>query len=313
MLKLAARRILMTIPVMFIVALLVFGLIYLAPGDPAVVFAGDQATPQQIADIRVRMGLDQPFLIQFGTWLWNVVHGDLGRSLVSNVPVTELIAQRLEPTLSLTALTLIFSVLTAVPLSLLAAWQRGKTFDRLVMLMGVAGFSIPVFVLAYCVIYIFAIELHWFPVQGYQPLSSGFWPWLRSLILPSFALGSGYVALISRIGRASLIEVLEQDYIRTARAKGASTSAILFRHSLKNAAVPIVTVVGLGVGLLIGGAVVTETVFALPGVGRLVADAILRRDYPVIQGVVLLFSFSYMLINLVVDLLYPYFDPRIRY
>ncbi|WP_394713669.1 ABC transporter permease [uncultured Roseibium sp.] len=313
MLMLSARRILMTIPVMFIVALIVFGLLYLAPGDPAVVFAGDQATPEQIAAIRSRMGLDQPFFIQFVTWLWNILHGDLGRSLVSNVPVTQLIAQRIGPTLSLTTLTLVFSVLTAVPLSLFAAWQRGKLIDRAVMLMGVAGFSIPVFVLAYCLSYIFAVELRWLPVQGYKPLSAGIWPWLRGLLLPALALGSGYVALISRIGRASLVEVLQQDYIRTARAKGGATVTILFRHALKNAAVPIVTVVGLGIGLLIGGAVVTETVFALPGIGRLAADAILRRDYPVIQGVVLLFSFSYMLINLLVDLIYPFLDPRIRH
>lgn len=313
MLKLAARRIAMTIPVMFLVALLVFSLLYLAPGDPALLFAGDQATPAQVEAIRARMGLDQPFLVQFGTWLGNLARGDLGVSLVSNLPVTTLIAQRLEPTLSLTLLTLVWSVLVAVPLGVLAAWRRGTPIDRVVMLIGVMGFSVPIFVFGYGVSYIFAIQLRWLPVQGYKPLAEGLWPWLRGLILPAAALGTGYVALISRISRAALVEVLHQDFIRTARAKGAAPGQLLFRHALKNAAVPIVTIIGLGVGLLIGGAVVTETVFALPGVGRLTADAILRRDYPVIQGVVLMFSFSYMLINLLIDLTYPLFDPRIRY
>ena len=313
MLGFALRRILLTVPVMLLVAMLVFGLLYLAPGDPAVVFAGDQATPEQIAHIRSHMGLDRPFLLRFGTWFWNLLHGDLGTSLVSNVPVVGMITQRLELTLSLMVLTLVCSVLIAVPLGIVAAWKRGTAIDRGIMALGVAGFSMPVFVLAYCASYVLAIELRWLPVQGYSPLSAGFGPWLRSLILPAIALGGGYVALISRISRASLVEVLQQDYIRTARAKGAPTRTVLLRHALRNAAVPIVTVIGLGAGLLIGGAVVTETVFALPGVGRLVADAILRRDYPVIQGVVLLFSFSYMLINLLVDLLYPLLDPRIRY
>ncbi|WP_267902375.1 ABC transporter permease [Chachezhania sediminis] len=313
MLKLAFKRILMTVPVMFLVALLVFSLLYLAPGDPAVVFAGDQATPEQIEMTRQRMGLDQPFVQRFGTWLLNLAQGDLGTSLISNVPVAKLIGQRLEPTLSLTLLTLVWSALVAIPLAILAAWKRGSLIDRGVMLLGVAGFSIPIFVLAYILSYVFALELRWLPVQGYKPLSDGLWPWFRSLIMPAAALGAGYVALISRIGRTALVEIMQQDYIRTAKSKGANPRIVLFRHALKNAAVPISTVIGLGVGLLIGGAVVTETVFALPGVGRLTADAILRRDYPVIQGVVLLFSFSYMLINLAVDLLYPIFDPRIRY
>lgn len=312
MLRIAIKRILMTLPVMFLVALLVFSLLYLAPGDPAVVFAGDQATPEQIEQTRQRMGLDQPFAYRFGTWIVNLTKGDLGTSLISNVPVVELIAQRLEPTLSLTVLTLLFSALVAIPLAILAAWNRGGIIDRAIMLASVAGFSIPIFVLAYVLSYVFALELRWLPVQGYKPLSEGIGPWFRSLILPSMALGAGYIALIARIGRASLVEILQQDYIRTARSKGAAPGRVLFGHALRNAAVPISTVIGLGIGLLIGGAVVTETVFALPGVGRLTADAILRRDYPVIQGVVLLFSFSYMLINLVVDLLYPVFDPRIR-
>ena len=313
MLKFAIRRIAATIPVMGLVALIVFSLLYLAPGDPALVLAGDQATAEQIQQVRINLGLDQPFWVRFGGWLWAILHGDLGTSLISNVPVTTLILQRLEPTLSLMVLTLLWSVLVAVPLGVFAAWKRGTPIDRLIMGFGVLGFSVPVFVFAYCLSYVFAVEVRWMPIQGYVPLSRGFWPWLNSLILPAAALGSSYVALISRIGRAAMIEILQQDYIRTARAKGAGSISILFSHALKNAAVPIVTVVGIGVGLLIGGAVVTETVFALPGLGRLTADAILRRDYPVIQGVVLLFSFTYVLVNLAVDLIYPLFDPRIRY
>ncbi|MCO5161782.1 MAG: ABC transporter permease [Mesorhizobium sp.] len=307
------RRLLTTIPVMLIVAQVVFSLLYFAPGDPVAAIAGDQATAEQIAAIRNSLGLDRPYWVRFGEWLWNVARGDLGTSLISNVPVTRLIAQRLEPTLSLMVVTLVGAVLVATPLAVVAAWKRGSTIDRLVMGLGVLGFSMPVFVVGYVLAYIFAIQLRWLPVQGYTPLSSGVLPWLSSLLLPAIALGTGYVALIARIGRAAIVEVLHQDYIRTARAKGASSFAVLYKHALKNAAVPMVTVVGIGVGLLIGGAVVTESVFAIPGIGRLTADAILRRDYPVIQAVVLMFSMSYVVINLLVDLIYPLFDPRIRY
>jgi peptide/nickel transport system permease protein len=195
----------------------------------------------------------------------------------------------------------------------IAAWKHGTWIDRGVMILAVFGFSVPVFVVGYLLAYVFALQLNWLPVQGYTPWSKGFWPFLSNLILPTVTLGGVYIALIARITRATMLEVLSQDYIRTARAKGVGQHAILFVHALKNAAVPIVTVVGLGVALLIGGAVVTESVFAIPGLGRLTVDAILRRDYPVIQGVVLLFSFMYVLVNLVVDLLYTVFDPRIRY
>lgn len=307
------RRLLTTLPVMLIVALVVFSLLYFAPGDPVAAIAGDQATAEQIAAIRNSLGLDRPYWVRFGEWLWNVLRGDLGTSLISNVPVTSLIAQRLEPTLSLMVVTLFGAVLVATPLAVVAAWKRGTAIDRLVMGLGVLGFSMPVFVVGYVLAYVFAIQLRWLPVQGYAPLSSGVGPWLSSLLLPAIALGTGYVALIARIGRAAIVEVLHQDYIRTARAKGASSFAVLYKHALKNAAVPMVTVVGIGVGLLIGGAVVTESVFAIPGIGRLTADAILRRDYPVIQAVVLMFSMSYVVINLLVDLVYPLFDPRIRY
>ena len=313
MLAYTLRRFVSTIPVMAVVALFVFSLLYLAPGDPAAIIAGDQASPADIERIRASLGLDRPFLVRFGDWAWHIIHGDLGTSIFTNLPVTHLIAQRVEPTVSLMVLTLVFSIIVAVPMGVLAAWKHGSVIDRSVMLLAVFGFSVPVFVVGYILAYIFALQLPWLPVQGYTPIAQGIWPWLQNLILPTLTLGSAFIALIARITRATMLEVLSQDYVRTARAKGVGQRPILFVHALKNAAVPIVTVIGLGVAGLIGGAVVTETVFAIPGIGRLVVDSILRRDYPIIQGVVLIFSFVYVLVNLGVDLLYTVFDPRIRY
>ncbi|WP_426536037.1 ABC transporter permease [Bradyrhizobium sp. McL0615] len=307
------RRILSTLPVMGIVALFVFSLLYIAPGDPAAVIAGDQASPADVERIRQGLGLDRPFLVQFGSWLWNIVHGDLGTSIFTNMPVSAMIAQRIEPTFSLMAITLVLTILVAVPLGVVAAWKAGSWVDRTIMAFAVFAFSLPVFVVGYVLAYVFALQFEWLPVQGYTPLKAGVWPWLQNLILPALALGSVYIALIARITRASMLEVLQQDYVRTARAKGLGQRNILFVHALKNAAVPIVTVIGIGIALLIGGAVVTESVFAIPGLGRLTIDAILRRDYPVIQGIVLLFSFLYVLVNLMVDVTYTLVDPRIRY
>jgi peptide/nickel transport system permease protein len=313
MLSYILRRILSTLPVMGIVAMFVFSLLYITPGDPAAVIAGDQASPADVERIRQGLGLDRPFLVQFGSWLWGILHGDLGTSIFTNLPVASLIAQRIEPTLSLMTITLVLTILIAVPLGVVAAWKAGSWIDRSIMTFAVFAFSLPVFVVGYVLAYVFALELEWLPVQGYTPFAQGFWPWLQNLILPSIALGSVYIALIARITRASMLEVLQQDYIRTARAKGLDQRTILFVHALKNAAVPIVTVIGIGIALLIGGAVVTESVFAIPGLGRLTIDAILRRDYPVIQGIVLLFSFVYVLVNLLVDVTYTLVDPRIRY
>ena len=307
------RRVLATIPVMLLVALFVFSLLYFAPGDPAAIIAGDQASPEDVDRIRTSLGLDRPFVVRFGEWLWHVVHGDLGVSIFTNLPVTHMIAQRIEPTMSLMVLTLILSLVTAIPMGVLAAWKHGTWIDRMVMATAVFGFSTPVFVVGYLLAYIFALQLDWLPVQGFVSITRGFWPFLRTLILPSVALGLVFMALIARITRATMLDVLSQDYVRTARAKGVAERGVLMRHALKNAAVPIVTIVGIGFASLIGGAVVTESVFAIPGLGRLTVDAILRRDYPVIQGVVLLFSFLYVLVNLGVDLLYTLFDPRIRY
>ncbi len=313
MLGYIGKRILATIPVMAVVGLFVFSLLYFAPGDPAAIIAGDQATPDDVARIRASLGLDRPFLVRFWEWSWQILHGDLGVSIFTNLPVTTMIGQRLQPTASLMLVTLVFAIVVAVPLGVVAAWKAGSLIDRLVMGLAVLGFSVPVFVVGYVLAYVFALELGWLPVQGYTPIEQGLWPWLSNLILPAVTLGLVYIALIARVTRATMLDVLQQDYVRTARAKGLAQRAVLFVHALKNAAVPIVTVIGIGIALLIGGAVVTETVFAIPGLGRLTVDAILRRDYPVIQGVVLLFSFTYVLVNLAIDLFYTVLDPRIRY
>jgi peptide/nickel transport system permease protein len=309
----ALRRLAATIPVMGVVALFVFSLLYLSPGDPAAVIAGDIATAEDIAKIRAKLGLDEPYFVRFGTWLWALLHGDLGTSIFTGLPVTTLIGQRVEPTLALTLCTLVVAVALAVPLGVVAAARAGSWIDRVVMAISVLGFSVPVFVLAYGLVLVFAVGLEWLPVQGYSSITEGLWPFVRHMILPSMALGITYMALIARITRASMLDVLAQDYVRTAHAKGLAPSAVLTGHALKNAAVPIVTIIGIGIALLIGGVVVTETVFAIPGIGRLTVDAILRRDYPIIQGVTLLFSAVYVLVNLVVDLSYTLFDPRIRY
>jgi peptide/nickel transport system permease protein len=307
------RRILATLPVLAVVAIVVFAILYLSPGDPAALIAGDHATPQQVEAIRARLGLDLPLHEQFFGWLGRLLRGDLGISIFSNLPVTTLFLQRVEPTVALAVLTTIIAVALAVPIGIVAAWRAGSWIDRAVMSFAVLGFSFPVFVVGYLLIVVFSMTLGVLPIQGYKPLSEGFWPFLRHLILPSFALGIGFMALIARITRASVLEVLSQDYIRTARSKGLATRQVLLSHALQNAAVPIVTIIGVGIALLLGGVVVTESVFAIPGLGRLVVDAILSRDYPVIQGALLIFSAVYVLINLAIDLLYVVLDPRIRY
>jgi len=296
-----------------VVALFVFFFFFFSPGDPAAIIAGDLATVDDIQRVRIALGLDQPFHVRFGTWLWAILNGDLGTSIFSGIPVSTLIGQRLEATISLSIVTLIFAVAVAIPLGVVSAWRAGGWIDRLVMGFAVFGFSVPVFVLGYLLIFLFALELDWLPVQGFTSIREGFWPFLRQLILPALALGTIYIALIARMTRAAMLDVLAQDYIRTANAKGLRTDKVLLGHALKNAAVPIVTVIGIGVALLIGGVVVTESVFAIPGLGRMTVDAILRRDYPIIQGVILMFAFVYVLINLLVDLSYTLFDPRIRY
>lgn len=306
------RRIFSTLPVMAVVAVIVFLLIHLSPGDPAALIAGDTATTEDIARLRASLGLDLPLWQQFALWSGNLARGDLGTSIFTQVPVKALLAQRLEPTLSIAALTMLLTLLVAIPLGVLAAYRAGSWVDRLVMLFAVLAFSVPGFLVGYLLIYGFAIQAQWLPVQGFVSLSEGAWPWLRNLILPSVNLALVYIALITRMTRATVMEVLHEDYIRTARAKGLGVVAVL-SHALRNAAVPIATTVGVGIALLIGGVVVTETVFAIPGVGRLVIDAVQRHDYPVIQSVLLLSAGVYVLINLLIDLSYQLFDPRIRY
>lgn len=306
------KRLIATIPVLLIVAVVVFLMLRLS-GDPAAILAGDTATSEQIAAVRTQFGFDRPIWEQFVTWFWQVLQGDLGESLFTGLPVTELIAQRIEPTAFLALTTIVFSVLVAVPLGALAAYTAGSWIDRAVMVFAVTGFSVPVFVLGYGLIWFFSISLRWLPVQGYTSPFEDFGAFLSTIILPTLTLSFIYIALIARITRASVMEVLNEDYIRTARAKGQIERRVLFRHALKNAAVPIVTVIGLGVALLIGGVVVTESVYNIPGLGRLVVDAITRRDYPIIQGLILFFALIYVVLNLIIDLAYTALDPRIRY
>jgi peptide/nickel transport system permease protein len=307
------KRLIATIPVMVVVAVVVFLILRLSPGDPAAILAGDAATPENIARIRASLGLDRPILVQFAAWVWQLLHGDLGTSLLSLQPVSATIARCFEPTLSLAVTTIVFSVVVAVPLGVLAAWRHGTWIDRGVMALSVIGFSVPVFVLGYGWIYGFALRLRLLPVQGFVGLAQGVGPFLEHLVLPTLTLSVIFVALIARMTRASVLEILTEDYIRTAHAKGVSERRVLIRHALRNAAVPIVSVIGIGIALLIGGVVVTESVFNIPGLGRLTVDAVLARDYPIIQGIILVFSAAYVLINLAIDVAYTALDPRIRY
>ncbi|WPG36560.1 ABC transporter permease [Variovorax sp. EBFNA2] len=313
MLLFLARRILSTVPVLVIVALIVFLMLRLAPGDPAAAIVGDSGTSENIAKVREQLGLNQSLPVQFFHWSAQLLQGNLGESYFMKKTVVELIGQRIEATVSLAAVTLVATILIAVPLGVLAAWRHGGWLDRMLMGFSVMGFSIPAFVIGYVLIWIFALHLQWLPVQGYQRLSQGPLLWLKHLILPSITLSIIYVALIARVTRAAVAEAMTEDYIRTARAKGISETRLLMRHALANAAIPIVTVIGIGIALLIGGVVVTETVFAIPGLGQLTVDAVLSRDFPLIQGITLFFSVIYVLINLLIDLSYLVFDPRIRY
>lgn len=311
--KFLLRRILAVVPVLLIVAVIVFSLLRMTPGDPAAAIAGESATPEDIAQIRAALGLDRSIWMQFAIWMGHLLHGNLGYSYFYKMGVAQLIEQRLEPTISIAVVTILLTVLIAVPAGLVAAARRDRALDRIVMGASVMGFSIPVFVIAYVLIWLFAMKLNWLPPQGYSRLADGIGPWIERLILPCFGLAIVYAALIARITRTAVSEALTEDYIRTARAKGISGARTLLRHALANAAVPIVTIIGLSIASLIGGVVITETIFAIPGLGRLTVDAVLSRDYPVIQGVTLFFSVIYVGVNLLVDLSYLLLDPRIRY
>lgn len=312
MLGYIVQRILAAIPVMGFVALIVFLLLRLS-GDPAATLAGDAATPELIERIRDQLGLNDPLYVQFFRWIGEILRGDFGTSLLSGTPVTQMISARMEPTISTALTTILLSVVIAVPLGVIAAWKQGTLIDRAVMLISVVGFSVPVFVIGYLMVSFFAMELRWFPTQGFRSISRGIEPFLSRITLPTLTLTLLYVALIARITRTSMLEILGDDYIRTARAKGLPESKVLMRHALRNCSVPIITIIGIGFALIISGVVVTETVFNLPGLGRLTVDAVLARDYPVIQAVILLSSLIYVIINLLIDIAYVLLDPRIRY
>jgi peptide/nickel transport system permease protein len=312
MIGFALRKLGSTAIVMVVVAVIVFLLIHLSPGDPAAIIAGERATTEDIERIRASLGLDQPLIWQFALWVGRLLRGDLGVSLFSHLPVASLVAQRVAPTLSLAVATMSFAVLTALPLGIVAAWQVGRWIDRAIMALAIAAFSFPIFIIGYGLVWTFALHWRLLPVQGYTAPGAGLAPFVQHLILPALSLGLVFMALLTRMTRSTMIEVLGEDYIRTARAKGLGQSRVLLRHALKNAAVPIVTTIGSGVALLIGGVVVAESVFAIPGIGRLTIDAVTQRDYPVIQGVILMSSFAYILVNFLIDFSYGLFDPRIR-
>lgn len=313
MLKFVLSRAVAAIPVIIIVSIATFALLRLAPGDPATALAGESATPEVVAAIREQFGLDKPLYIQYKIWIENMLEGDFGTSIISGQPVIDMIIDRLEPTLSLALVTITFAVLIAIPLGILAAAKRGTVIDKLVMLLAVVGFSVPVFVVAYILILFMSVDLQWFPVQGFRSIRDGIGEFALYITLPATARTLLYVALITRMTRTSILEVLNEDFVRTARAKGISETRVLFRHALGNAAVPIITIVAISFATMLTGVVVTESVFNLPGVGRLTIDAVLARDYPIIQAEIFLASIIFVLFNLAVDIIYALVDPRIRY
>ncbi|MHB1006395.1 MAG: ABC transporter permease [Chloroflexota bacterium] len=307
------KRLISLAPVLMVVALVVFGILRLTPGDPAAVMLGDNATATDIERLRRTLGLDQPLPVQFVSWMANILRGDLGYSIFLDRPVTQAIAERLQPTILLTLYALIIAVSIALPAGAIAAARQGSWLDRALMVFSLLGVSLPEFLTGMLMIMVFAVALGWMPSEGYRPLSDGLFENFRSLLMPAIALGMSQAALIARTTRASVLEVLKQDYVQTARAKGLSERAVMWRHVLRNAALPIATVVGLSYAVLMGGAIIVETVFNLPGMGRLVINSVMRRDYPVVQGVVLFVAMIYVGVNLAVDILYKWLDPRVKY
>jgi len=308
-----AQRILSIIPVFLIVAITVFMLMHITPGDPALLMAGDEATPAEIEALRADLGLNKPIHLQLLYYFKDISQGKLGHSIFSKHDVRSLIVKRLEPTLSIALLAQSLAIIIGIPLGILAAWKANSLTDRLIMIFAVAGFAIPSFWLGYNLIWLFAVKLGWFPAIGYNSIADGILPWLRSITLPCLSIGTIGAALVVRMTRSSMLEILREDYIRTARAKGLGEFPVLIRHAFKNAGLPVITVIGLGIAGLVTGLVVTEAVFAIPGVGRLMVNGVARRDFPIIQGVVLATTISYVLINLLIDLSYGYLDPKIRY
>ena len=308
-----ARRLLALIPVALVVATVAFVLIHLAPGDPASVIAGPDASAEDVQRIERQLGLDAPLPVQLVRWYGRLVQGDLGQSIFLRKPVTEAIVDRVEPTLLLTLFAIVIAILIGVPAGVLSARYHNTMTDQALMVVALLGVSIPNFLLGLLFILFFSVWLGWFPVAGYSPLEYGWAQTLRSLVLPAFALGLVQSALIARIARSSMLDVLREQFITAGRAKGLGERAVIYKHALKNAMIPTVTIIGISFAILISGAVVVETVFNIPGLGRLIISAVLRRDYPVIQGVVLCIAGLYMLINLAVDLSYVIFDPRVKY
>ena len=307
------RRLLASIPVVILVGVMTFSILHIAPGDPAVLMAGEEATPADVEAMRVALGFDKPFIVQFGKWSGRLLQGDLGTSIFSQHTIVSLMKPRIEPTLSLAIIAISLSIIIGVPMGVLAAWNQGSFVDRGVMVFAVLGFSIPVFWLGFLFIWAFAVKIHLFPAVGFVSITDGVFPFFRSLTLPALANAIPFSALVARMTRSTMVEVMQEDYIRTARAKGLTEAVINVRHGLRNAAIPIVTVVGLVFAGLVGGAVVTETVFAIPGLGRLLVDGVVRRDYPIVQAMLMVVAVSYVFVNLAVDITYAFLDPRIRY
>lgn len=307
------HRALAIIPVMLVVATVSFVLIRLAPGDPASVLAGPDATTEDLAQLRTALGMDQPLPVQLVKWYGRLAQGDLGQSIFLRRPVVQAVVERLEPTLLLTLWGTLLAIVIGVPAGIVSARYHNTAVDQSFMALALLGLSIPNFLLGLLMILVFGVWLGWLPVSGYVPLDEGVWLNVRSLLMPAVSLGLVQSALVARITRSSMLDVLREQYILSGRAKGLSERAVIYKHALKNAIIPTLTVIGITVALLIGGAVVIETVFNIPGVGRLIISAVLRRDYPVVQGVVLLIAVTYTVINLLVDLAYLVIDPRIRY
>lgn len=308
-----AKRLVAMLPVLFLVSLAVFLIIHLTPGDPVQIMLGEEATPQNIAALRHELGLDEPLPVQFLAWFSHIVRGDLGRSIRTHQPVLEAILQRLPVTTELALLAIMFSLLIAIPTGIISATRRNSASDLFSTTVALLGVSLPNFFLALLLILIFAQNFRLLPPMGYTPIQAGVVENLKGMILPAITLAAGTAAIVARQTRSSLLEVLTQDYIRTAEAKGLGGRAIIFGHALKNAMIPVLTIVGLQVGALLGGAIITETIFVLPGVGRLVVSSIFERDFPLVQGAVLFIATVYLFINLTVDILYGFLDPRIRY
>jgi peptide/nickel transport system permease protein len=306
------RRLVMLVPVLIVVGVVVFGLVHLTPGDPAAVILGDRATPEDIARLRDQLGLNDPLPVQFVHWFGNVLRLDFGESIFLGEPVTQALLDRVQPTALLTLYALSIQVLIGIPAGVLAAVRYNSPLDRALTVMAISGSAIPTFFLGILLILIFAVRLRWLPSGGYVPFGEDPVAHVKGMLMPAFALGFSAAGLLARLVRSSMLDVLREDYVRTAFAKGLPEQLVIVRHALRNALIPALTVIGISLGALLGGAVVTETVFTIPGMGRLVVQSIARRDYPVIQGAIIAIAMTYVLVNLVVDVLYVYVDPRVR-